>query len=151
SGNLIVVGTSYALNNLHLATFKVGPSGSVLWSRTLDRTSRDQGISVAVDGLGNIVAAGVATDPITSQDFLAVRYGPNGDPGYAAPGYFTYDSGWLADDLPCDVKLDSFGRAYVSGTSVSGFGQSALFTARVDGPTPDHAEVVKQTVPTSMT
>lgn len=151
SGNLIVVGTSFGVNNLDLATFKVGPNGALLWSRTLDRTARDQGVSVAVDGLGNIVSAGFSTDPVTSQDYLAVRYTPAGDPGYAAPGYFTYDSGWQADDVPADVRMDAYGKAYLSGTSVESSGASAFRTVKVDSPTPDMAVYVKQTVPSSMT
>ena len=76
---LNIIGPADELSDFTVAKFD--GNGTLLWQRNLNGTaisSFDIAYSVAVDNLGNVVAAGITVNTATRFDFTAARFDPHG-------------------------------------------------------------------------
>jgi len=79
AGNVVAAGVTF--NTSTFADFTVikfdGTSGAVLWSQAINGTefnSSDRALAVAVDGMGNVVAAGFTQNTGTGLDFTVIKF-----------------------------------------------------------------------------
>jgi len=78
AGNVVAAG--FTTNTGTFEDFTVvkfdGTGGAVLWSQAINGTANgsDQAFAVAVDGVGNVVAAGRTTDTGTIADFTVIKF-----------------------------------------------------------------------------
>ncbi|MGW4245221.1 hypothetical protein [Nocardia sp. NPDC004722] len=169
-GKIVVAGTSHGTttgDNIALARYGsdgkpdtgFGTGGQV--STDLG-TAADHGNAVAVQSDGKIVVAGSTKDPVQGDNFLVVRYLPDGkaDTAFGSNGSVTADFGGKSD-VAADVALATDGKIVVVGTSSgtntgdnialarfttegkpdSGFGQSGLVSTDL-GTTADHGNAL---------
>ena len=119
SGNLASAGS------LDAAVWKLGPAGNLLWAHRFGSTDFDQADAVAVDGSGNIYAAGAFSgtvdygtadrpDPWTAGpifDAFALKLGPAGNEvwarGFVGPG------GWSKGQA---IAVGPSGVVHLAGT-----------------------------------
>lgn len=81
-GNIIVVGQSQSdSSGADIITLKYDPDGQLLWSARYDGPAHatDVAFAVAVDSLSNIVVCGASASLGTDQDYITLKYSPQGD------------------------------------------------------------------------
>lgn len=109
SGNVYVVGASYASGNADIQVAKFNSAGVIQWQRKIDRSSgTDLGKAVAVDGSGNVYICA------KSNSFALIKYDTNGTLQWQ------YALGSSADLEPRSIALDSSGNIYVCGVGING-------------------------------
>ncbi len=132
SGNVYVIGRE-ARNDLgqsyNIWLAKYGATGMLLWSKTFNGGSNgsDQGKSIAVDGSGNIYAAGLET--VTGQNTNAwiAKYDTNGLVQWTT----NYNGSASGGDGATGIVVDGSGNAYVTGYEV-GTGAENLWVRKYD-------------------
>jgi len=102
------------------------PTFNTVGSVTLVPSSGDTAAvanRIALDGAGNIVAAGAYTESTNSVDFYLARVAANGS-AQTSVHYSTYFSGSSSpnSDIAYDIALGSDGSYYVAGTTKSSTG-----------------------------
>ena len=89
--------------------------GSPQWARRYNgpANNEDQAMSVKADTSGNIIAVGYSAGIGSGQDFLTIKYSPNGE------GLWTnrYNGPGNGDDQIRAVAVDESGGVYVTGDS----------------------------------
>ncbi|MDD8025834.1 MAG: SBBP repeat-containing protein [Acidobacteriota bacterium] len=121
SGNIFVVGDSQT-GDAFVA--KLDGSGNLTWSKTLGEGGYGSGNAIAVDGSGNIYAAGYSTSTWGSP----VRAYTSGNDAFAAKldgsGNLTWHTflGGSASDYGYGITVDENGNIYVSGSSFTTWG-----------------------------
>ncbi|MBI5675401.1 MAG: DUF2341 domain-containing protein [Nitrospirae bacterium] len=81
SNNVIVTGYAWNGTNYDIHTIKYDSSaGAVLWQHTYNSTvnGNDYGVSVAVDSLNNIYIGGSIQAANAKDDYIILKYGPDG-------------------------------------------------------------------------
>jgi hypothetical protein len=115
TGNSVGIGTEY-----DWAIIKYDPNGNEEWVKRYNGPANNNDImgSLAFDSEGYIYAAGMSNDPITGDDFLMIKYDPNGSEVWKA----RYDGPDSLDDGGGRVLIDQDDNIYVNGiTNSSGF------------------------------
>ena len=115
SGNVYVTGGSWGDGTMEdYATIKYYPNGDTAWVRRYNgsRNSTDHAYAIAVDGSNNVYVTGCARNSVTSDDYLTVKYYPNGDMAWVRG----YDAA-LQGDAAYAMALDGSGNVYVTGQS----------------------------------
>lgn len=148
SGNVYVTGFSRSSDNYwDYLTIKYNASGDTVWVARYDGPDHGMDIArdIAVDDQGNVYVTGYSWDTAHAEDYLTIKYGPDGDTlwtaRYAGPDY---------TDRPNALAIDNSGNVYVTGRSEDSLGWSddcvtikyspdgdSLWVARYDGPTSD--------------
>ncbi|MEU6582969.1 hypothetical protein [Nocardia sp. NPDC046763] len=126
-GKIVAVGTSHGTttgDNIALARYTsdgkldsgFGTGGQV--STDLG-TAADHGNAVAVQSDGKIVVVGSTRDQVQGDNFVVVRYTPDGklDRGFGDSGKVSTDFGGKADTAK-SVVVESDGKIVVAGTSI---------------------------------
>lgn len=116
SGATYAAGFSVAHDNLRTAArlIKFDADGSLLWTRTFSSRGREVFCGVAVDGIGNVYAAGYSRSCSgCDSDFLAVKCDSDGNVLLARE----FDGG--GDDVAFGVAVDASGTIYVAGLSAA--------------------------------
>jgi len=115
-------------------TIKYGPGGETLWVRTYSGNYPylDQyGSALALDGAGNVYVGGACAVDGNFNDFLTIKYGPDGQRLWARTynGPTGYSSDWVND-----IALDGAGSVYVTGMSeqVHPYGEDDYATIKYD-------------------
>jgi len=75
--NVLITGTMYtSQSGYNFETMKYNSAGSLQWTASYNGTanSTDIGYSVATDPSGNVFVTGYATDSITGQDIVIIKY-----------------------------------------------------------------------------
>ncbi|MGW4122502.1 hypothetical protein [Nocardia sp. NPDC004711] len=125
-GKIVVAGTSSGTttgDNIAVARYtsdgKLDPGFGVNGQVSSDLgTAADHGNAVAVQSDGKIVVVGSTKDPVQGDNFLVVRYTPDGKPdsGFGADGKATTDFGGKSD-VAAAVALAHDGTIIAVGTS----------------------------------
>ena len=120
SGNSYVGGSVESREGASsFAVVKLGPDGAARWTARYDGSRGGvggQANAVAVDGAGNVYAAGYIGDGVmfnTNYDYLVVKFGPDGTQRWAQ----RYDGPGINSDFAEQVVVDAAGNAYVTGFS----------------------------------
>ena len=102
---------------------KYSPSGIHLWSKRLSSTGMDEGLALAVDGQGNVTAAGVlyqtsnfggsSLTTAGGADVWVARFSPAGAHLWSRRG------GGTGDDWVYGVAVDGAGNASITGFSTA--------------------------------
>ncbi len=117
SGNVYVTGHSQGLgNNADFLTVKYDPSGDTAWVRRYNgpANSTDAAFGIAVDQFGNAYVAGYSVGSESSEDYLTIKYGPDGNQLWVA----TYNGPGNGNDRIYAIVADDAGNAYVTGPSL---------------------------------
>ncbi len=111
SGNTYVTGTSAS----DLVTIKYNSAGDTVWVRNYNGpgNSGDVGYSICVDGLGNVYVTGISEGSGTAQDYVTIKYNPNGDEDWVC----RYNYSGSDYDQGSAIAVDDIGNVYVTGTS----------------------------------
>ncbi|MFE2961268.1 NHL repeat-containing protein [Nocardia tengchongensis] len=125
-GKIVAVGTSHGTatgDNIALARYTsdgrldsgFGTGGRV--SSDLG-TAADHGNAVAVQSDGKILVAGSTKDPVQGDNFVVLRYAPDGklDAGFGDGGKVSTDFGGRSD-IAKSIAVESDGKIVVAGTS----------------------------------
>jgi len=117
SGYIYVTGSSRGSGTWgDYATIKYYPNGDTVWVRRYNGPGNvnDYGSAISLDGLSNVYVTGKSYDTTGQDDYVTIKYAPNGDTlwlrRYKGPG----DS-W---DTALAMAVDSIGNAYVTGRSI---------------------------------
>jgi hypothetical protein len=118
AGNLLVTGSASNGTDMDLFAAKVAAgNGAVAWQKSFAGAAKrdDAGMSVAVDGSGNAIVAGITA--AATSDMVVIKYG-------AADGRVLWqrivDSG--RDDWGYFVAVDGVGNAFVAGETMNAAG-----------------------------
>ena len=128
SGNVLVGGRSYD-STWDARIVKYDPAGTQLWTAieppsgaTTDKVASETNQfargGVAVDSVGRVSVTGLANDASNFNDFMTVRYGPNGVQMWAAA--FENPAAGFQHDQAVAVAVDGDGNTYVTGQSFNG-------------------------------
>jgi hypothetical protein len=116
SGYVYVTGYSYGSEtSVDFASIKYDPNGDTVWVRRYNGPENyvDYGNAIGVDGSGNVYVTGTSCDTVGYQDYVTIKYTPNGDTlwlrRYKGPGE-QYD---VANAL----VIDGAGNVYITGYS----------------------------------
>lgn len=128
SGNVLIGGRSYG-STWDARIVKYNPAGTELWTtieppsrattdRVASETNQFARRGVAVDSAGRVAVTGLANDASNFNDFMTVRYGPNGARMWAAA--FENPAAGFQHDQAVAVAVDGDGNTYVTGQSFNG-------------------------------
>jgi hypothetical protein len=115
-GNVYVSGYSYAsTTSFDYVTVKYDSSGTELWVKRYDGPVNgwDEARALATDGSGNVCVTGVSVGSGYNEDYLTIKYYPNGDTAWVrrhnGPGHYA--------DQAYALAVDGSGNVYVTGFS----------------------------------
>ncbi|MEO0108848.1 MAG: SBBP repeat-containing protein, partial [candidate division WOR-3 bacterium] len=117
-GSILVTGAEWASGFSDIMTAKISPTGELLWTRVYDGTAHrgDWPVAVRCDEHGNTYVCGSSDGLGTDQDFVVVKYGPEGN--MLLEARYNYDE-YSGMDEPTALAVDPNGNAYVTGYSES--------------------------------
>jgi len=119
NGDVIVTGSAWNGTNYDFHTIKYdGSNGSVLWQHTFNDSAdgHDYPTALVVDSLDNIYVGGYGQGSTGTDDFLLIKYGPDGaNPDGTPIWQNTYDRGVSGQDRINAVA------AGVDGVAVTGY------------------------------
>jgi len=115
-GNVYVTGVSVGSGTFDdYATIKYSSSGGETWVRRYSSGAYlDTAADIAIDSFGNVIVTGVSAAKDSGNDFLTIKYGPNGADKWVR----RYDGPIGEGDKATGVVVDSEGNVYVTGTSM---------------------------------
>lgn len=98
-----------------LMTWKLGLGGESLWANIYEGPAgrHDRGQALAVDGMGDVFVTGTSQDANGREDFLTIKYAPNGDTVWTR----RYNGPDDASDQVRGIALDAAGNVHVTGQS----------------------------------
>ena len=128
-GNILVTGASEELNSRSqneqdAVTLKYDPNGAPLWAVRHNGNDNDtfsvlnHASAVSTDSAGNVYIAGTSLGLNTGNDFLTVKYGPDGTLLAEAHHNGAEILGGTSDRASA-IALDQSGSVYVAGNSTS--------------------------------
>ena len=99
-----------------LAVVKYNSSGEEQWIRRYDSpgSNNDEPRSVDTDQNGNVIVTGFSYQPSTQFDFITIKYNPSG-----VQQWIRSYNGENLYDKAFDIKADSTGNLYVTGSSIN--------------------------------
>ncbi len=113
-----------------------GADGSVLWGPLLVPGGLYSSVAaLAVDGAGNVIAAGAVENDVTSSDFATIKY--RGSDGAVLWGPVLFDGEAHSADYvyPLGLGLDASGNPVVGGTSRTSSRGEDITVLKYDGTT----------------
>lgn len=135
--NIIVGGMSYSVNSngvegIGYVTLKYAPDGNLLWS-VLDENDVEgvwiEPYKVSTDNQGNIAITGFGANESLYKVYYTIKYSPNGDLIWKNK-YMYEDQGSPTNNTASDVKFDTEGNCYVTGTFADSSGESLMGTIK---------------------
>ena len=116
-------------NGYDFGAMKYSQTGTLLWTRKLagQPGGSDSGASIALDSDHNAIVTGKSVGLSGSADFMTVKFASDGTRLWSA----RYGSA-TKEETPTDVKVDSAGNSYVTGTAATPDGLSDVLTVMYD-------------------
>ena len=133
-GNVVAAGfTTNTGTGSGFTVAKFDPHGTLLWQQNLNGTAnaRDEALSVAVDNLGNVVAAGFTTNTGTGSDFTVAKFDGNGTLLWQQKLNGT--SGANSTDEARAVAVDNLGNVVAAGLTTNTGTGTDFTVAKFDG------------------
>lgn len=126
----VVVGTIKQLDDTNGMVRRYDESGAEIWTKVHVGQSGglDSLAGVAVDGAGNVIAAGRESTAAQGFNIVILRYGPDGSEGWSD----TVDGGMGGNDWALDVATDPDGAIYVAGRIETGGGFADAWLRKYD-------------------
>lgn len=123
-GNVYVTGTSDGGSSgsgdphFDYATIKYNNAGTLQWVRRYNGTSNssDEAKQLKLDISGNIVVTGSSINSGSYDDYLTIKYSPEGDTLWISK----YDGTGDNTDIANSLSIDDFGNTFVTGKSFGG-------------------------------
>ena len=115
-GNVYVTGRSWGEGTQYdYATVKYTADGTEEWARRYNGPGNAEDIAcgIALDGAGNVYVTGNASGSGTYDDYVTIRYSPDGDQIWVT----AYDGPGNYYDVPQALKVSNSGDIYVTGRS----------------------------------
>lgn len=125
AGNVYVTGHSPgSTSGDDIATIKYLPNGDTAWVRRYNGAANDVdcGNAIALDGAGNVYVTGYSYDPVTSDDYLTIKYDPAGNVQWT----ITYNGSGGGGDYAKAMVVDDTGTVYITGNSFGGWPPSGM-------------------------
>ena len=98
-------------------TIKYSASGTQMWVRRYSSgIYDDEAVDIAIDSNGNVIVTGVSAAKDSGNDFLTIKYGPDGSTKWVK----RYDGPAGEGDKATAVAVDSEDNVYVTGVSMGG-------------------------------
>lgn len=100
-----------------IATIKMSPSGSLVWSELYEYPSsfNAEGTAIALDASGNVYVTGFTKpDYGGNYDYVTLKYNSSGTLQWAT----LYNGPGNGSDQACDLEVDAAGNVYVTGFSM---------------------------------
>jgi len=120
-GSTYITGSSDLSMHLDIVTRKYDIDGNLLWSKRVDRASRDDGgLSVKVGPSGNVYVLGYTKSASFDQDIRIMKYDPAGN----LLGSKDWNGG--TGDEPRGLALDASENVYICGNTNSGTSQDVV-------------------------
>jgi len=131
-GNVVAAG--FTVNTGTGSDFTVAKfdgNGTLLWQQNLNGSANDfdEVKSLAVDNLGNVVAAGSTTNALTVSNFTVAKFNPHGTLLWQQN---LNGTAYRSDDQANSVVVDNLGNVVAAGFTVNGTG-SDFTVAKFDG------------------
>ncbi len=116
SGNVYVTGSSITPVGADYVTIKYDSTGQQRWTRRYDGPAHGQDVpaAIGVDTNGNVFVSGSSSGADIAQDFLTIKYDPDGNELWTA----RYDGPFHSADEAGAMAVDTSGNVYVVGNSV---------------------------------
>ncbi len=114
AGNAYVTGQSRGIATYYdFATIKYHPNGDTAWVRRYNGpdSSVDAAYAIAVDDFGNVYVTGYSHSYTTQNDYLTIKYHPDGDTAWVR----RYDGPADSVDYARAIAVDDLGNVYVTG------------------------------------
>jgi len=118
-GNVYVTGCSEGtFENWDYATVKYNSSGKQVWARRYEGPAkgRDMAVAMALDSQGNILVTGSSEGVATGDDYLTIKYSPQGKRLWVK----RYNGPGNGADVARAMAVDGAGNVYVTGSSDGG-------------------------------
>jgi len=117
-GYVYVTGGSYGIGTYaDFTTIKYYPNGDTVWLRRYNGPSNldDWAKAITLDVPGNVYVTGSSKSKsgFYTEDYLTIKYYPNGDTAWVR----TYNGPGDSMDRASDIAVDGFGNVYVTGES----------------------------------
>ena len=125
--NITVNGYYYLGEQYAFITIKYNSEGDTLWKRIYKGDGNlNFCFALCTDDSANVYVAGRNTSSVTGNDFLTIKYKPNGDTAWIR----IYDGGYQQFDEIQSIKVDNHQNVYVTGRSDSTDGTSSYLTLK---------------------
>ncbi|MBD3581273.1 T9SS type A sorting domain-containing protein [Flavobacterium selenitireducens] len=144
SGNIIVAGITFATTSIRYMVLKYDADGALQWSfadTNLVDNVWNEPSAVAVDALGNIAVTGFGSTSDYYQTYYTIKLDANGNKLWGRDYAFQVPSDpgdpdsepVNANAVASDVKFDTEGNCYVTGTLDTGAGTMGTLKYDLDG------------------
>jgi hypothetical protein len=117
SGNIYVAGSSTGTStSADYTTIKYLPNGDTAWIRRYNGPGNDKDIAstIIVDYFGNVYISGFSYGSGTYDDYVTIKYYPNGDSAWIR----RYNGSANLTDVAEATAIDDSGNVYVTGYSI---------------------------------
>ncbi len=142
-GRVAVCGCCWYSVGVDYLTVVYDSLGNELWSAVYDSTAElDYAEAIAVDSSGNVIVTGSSQGEVTGEDYLTIKYSPEGRTLWQR----RFNGTANGDEGACAVAVDRTGNIYVTGSAAMagtdgdyltikyGPDGEQLWVARYDGP-----------------
>jgi uncharacterized delta-60 repeat protein len=116
AGNIYVTGKSDDYKGDAYVTIKYDTDGNQQWVRRYDgplSNGTDRPKHLILDDTGNIYITGISEGSNTRHDIATIKYDPDGDEIWVV----RYDGPDHNSDEPADIKVDTSGNVFITGSS----------------------------------
>jgi uncharacterized delta-60 repeat protein len=129
--NIYVTGSSYGdTSDIDYAVVQYNSNGAQRWVARYNSPANDADIPVAVEvtNNGDVFVTGYSYDPMSSNDYLTVKFTPDGATAWSA----RFNSLDFNDDFATSLTVDPSENVYVTGSSAPYDGSFEINTVKYD-------------------
>lgn len=119
NGNIFITGrVDYGTAGADIVTIKYNTSGQQQWMARYNGPGNgfDEAKSIHMMNDGSVIVAGKTTGTSTMQDFVTIKYNPDGTEAWST----IYNGTGNSDDYIISADIDNSNNVYVTGCSIGG-------------------------------